>query len=101
MEYSGHVGYKLVCSSVVLSVVEYLKTYIYLYIDIVIEPHNIPVESVIQSNASCKTSIDLEEDENSLGKNSVKWSDPVHFLKSQGKLFLSFPCTFFSHIFDA
>ena len=97
MEYSGHVVYKLVCSSVVLSVVEYLKTYIYLYIDIVIEPHNIPVESVIQSNTSCKASVDLEEDENSLGKNSVKWSDPVHFLKSQGKLFCHFHIPFFTY----
>ena len=32
--------------------------------------------------------------------SSVKWSDPVHFLKSQGKFFLSFPCTLFLHIFD-
>ena len=27
--------------------------------------------------------------------SSVKWSNPVHFLKSQGKFFLSFPCTLF------
>ena len=27
--------------------------------------------------------------------SSVKWSDPGHFLKSQGKLFLSFPRTLF------
>ena len=32
--------------------------------------------------------------------SSVKWSDPGHFLKSQGKSFLSFPCTLFLHIFD-
>ena len=32
--------------------------------------------------------------------SSVKWSDPVYFLKSQGNFFLSFPCTLFSHIFD-
>ena len=32
--------------------------------------------------------------------SSVKWSDPGHFLESQGKLFLSFPCTLFLHIFD-
>ena len=25
--------------------------------------------------------------------SSVKWSDPGHFLESQGKFFLSFPCT--------
>ena len=33
-------------------------------------------------------------------KSSIKWSDPGHFLESQGKFFLSFPCTFFLHIFD-
>ena len=27
--------------------------------------------------------------------SSVKWSDPGQFLKAQGKLFLSFPCTLF------
>ena len=27
--------------------------------------------------------------------SSVKWSDPGHILKSQGKFFLAFPCTFF------
>ena len=27
--------------------------------------------------------------------SSGKWSDPGHFLKSQGKFFLSFPCTLF------
>ena len=27
--------------------------------------------------------------------SSVKWSDPGHFLESQGKFFLSFPCTLF------
>ena len=27
--------------------------------------------------------------------SSVKWSDSGHFLKSQGKFFLSFPCTLF------
>ena len=27
--------------------------------------------------------------------SSVKWSDPGHFLKSQGNLFLWFPCTLF------
>ena len=32
--------------------------------------------------------------------SSGKWSDPGHFLKSQGKFFLSFPCTLFLHIFD-
>ena len=32
--------------------------------------------------------------------SSGKWSDPVHFLKSQGKFFLSFRCTLFLHIFD-
>ena len=32
--------------------------------------------------------------------SSVKWSDPRHFLKSQGNFFLSFPCTLFLHIFD-
>ena len=31
--------------------------------------------------------------------SSVKWSDPGHFLKSEGKFFLSFPCTLFLHIF--
>ena len=30
--------------------------------------------------------------------SSVKWSDPVHFLKAQGKFIFSFPCTFFLHI---
>ena len=29
-----------------------------------------------------------------------KWSDPVHFLKAQGKFVFSFPCTLFLHIFD-
>ena len=29
--------------------------------------------------------------------SSVFWSDPGHFLKSQGKFFLSFLCTLFSH----
>ena len=29
------------------------------------------------------------------GGSSIKWSDPVHFLKSQGNFFLSFPCTLF------
>ena len=33
-------------------------------------------------------------------KSSDKWSDPVDFLKSQGKFFLSIPCTLFLHIFD-
>ena len=33
-------------------------------------------------------------------ESSVKWSDPGHFLKYQGKFFLSFPCTLFLHIFD-
>ena len=33
-------------------------------------------------------------------ESSVKWSDPVHFLKSQGNFFWSFPCTLFLHIFD-
>ena len=28
--------------------------------------------------------------------SSGKWSDPLHFLKSQGKSFLSFPCTRFN-----
>ena len=32
--------------------------------------------------------------------SSVKLSDPGHFLKSQGKLFLSFPCTPFYIFFD-
>ena len=32
--------------------------------------------------------------------SSVKWNDPGHFLESQGKFFLSFPCTLFLHIFD-
>ena len=31
------------------------------------------------------------------GGSSIKWSDPVHFLKSQGNFFLSFPCTLFLH----
>ena len=35
-----------------------------------------------------------------ISKNSVKWSDPGHFLKSQGKFFFSFPCNLFLHIFD-
>ena len=30
--------------------------------------------------------------------SSVKWSDPGHLLKSQGKFFLSFPCTLFYKI---
>ena len=30
--------------------------------------------------------------------SSVKWSDPGHFLESQGKFFLSFPCTLFLDI---
>ena len=32
--------------------------------------------------------------------SSVKWSDTGHFLESQGKIFLSFSCTLFLHIFD-
>ena len=32
--------------------------------------------------------------------SSVKWSDPGHFLESQGKFFSSFPCTLFFHVFD-
>ena len=32
--------------------------------------------------------------------SSGKWSDRGHFLKPQGKFFLSFPCTLFLHIFD-
>ena len=32
--------------------------------------------------------------------SSVKWSDPGHILESQGKFFLSFPCTIFLHVFD-
>ena len=32
--------------------------------------------------------------------SSVKWSDPVHFLKAQGKFIFSCPCTLFLHIFD-
>ena len=30
----------------------------------------------------------------------IKWSNPGHFLKSQGNFFLSFPCSLFLHIFD-
>ena len=33
-------------------------------------------------------------------QSNVKWSDPGHFLESQGKFFSSFPCTLFLHIFD-
>ena len=33
-------------------------------------------------------------------ESSVKWSDPGHFLGSQGNFFLSFPCTLFLHVFD-
>ena len=33
--------------------------------------------------------------------SSVKWSDPGHFLKAQGKVIFSFLCTLFLHIFDA
>ena len=32
--------------------------------------------------------------------SSVKWSDPGHFLRAQGKLALSFLCTLFLHIFE-
>ena len=32
--------------------------------------------------------------------SSVKWSNPGHFLKAQGKFIFSFPCTLFLHIFD-
>ena len=32
--------------------------------------------------------------------SSVKWSDPGHFLKAQGKFIFSFPYTLFLHIFD-
>ena len=32
--------------------------------------------------------------------SSGKWSDPVHFLKSQGKFFWSFARTLFLNIFD-
>ena len=38
------------------------------------------------SNCKCDKSYDV---------SSVKWSHPAHFLKSQGKFFLSFPCTLF------
>ena len=31
--------------------------------------------------------------------SSVKWSDPGHFPKAQGKFILSFPCTLFFYIF--
>ena len=76
MEYSGHIVYELVRSSVVLGNAEYLKAYIYIYIDIVIEPHNIPVilvaiESVTQTDTSCEASIDLEADENPLDKYRI------------------------------
>ena len=30
----------------------------------------------------------------------VKWSDPGHFLKTQGKFIFSFLCILFLHIFD-
>ena len=33
-------------------------------------------------------------------KSSVKWSNPGHFPKAQGKLIFSFPCALFLHIFD-
>ena len=35
-----------------------------------------------------------------ISKSSGKWSDPAHFLKAQGKVFLSFLCALFLHIFD-
>ena len=28
-------------------------------------------------------------------RSSVKWSDPGHFLKAQGKFIFSFPCTLY------
>ena len=37
----------------------------------------------------------------SMGVSSVKWSDPGHFLKAQGKFIFSFSCTLFLHICDA
>ena len=42
-------------------------------------------------------------DSQKIGKgdqSSVKWSNPGHFLKSQGKFFLSFQWTLFLHIFQ-
>ena len=32
--------------------------------------------------------------------SSVKWSNPGHILKAQGKFAFSFACTLFLHIFD-
>ena len=37
---------------------------------------------------------------NNNDNSSVKWSDPGHFLKAQGKFIFSFPCALFLHIFD-
>ena len=88
IEHSGHVVYELVHSSVVSGVAEYLKAYIYLYTDIAIEPHNIPlvlvaiephniplvlvaIKSVIQLDTSCETSTDLEANENSLDEYRI------------------------------
>ena len=36
----------------------------------------------------------------SLHTSGVKWRDPGHFLKAQGKFIFSFPCALFLHIFD-
>ena len=32
--------------------------------------------------------------------SSLKWSNPGHFFRAQGKFSLSFPCALFLHIFD-
>ena len=42
--------------------------------------------------------MDFPQGSHSFNISSVKWSDPGHFLKSQGKFFFSFPCTLFLHI---
>ena len=76
IEHSGHVVYEPLHSSVASGVAEYLKVYIYLYIDIAIESHNIPlvlvaIKSVIQLDTPCETGIDLEANENSLDEYRI------------------------------
>ena len=52
-----------------------------------------PGQPYVTENNSSKTTTISPKDLSVM--SSGKWSDPVHFLKSQGKIFLSFRCTLF------
>ena len=54
----------------------------------------------VKPGAHCNNSLSHFATPDSLCNSSVKWSDPGHFLESQGKFFLSFLCALFLHIFD-